>query len=161
SSQLFSSTQALYAAMKPDFVSVCTWPPLHAPMTIEAAQRGARGIICEKPMALDGGEIRQMREACEKAGARLAIAHQRRYEPHLQRARQILQGGEIGGDFVLEARVADGWDMFSWTVHWFDMANFLLDDMPASVLGGVDHTGQRRYQHAVENAAIAFVEYPR
>jgi len=49
---LFASTEALYAALTPDVVSVCTWPKLHAEQVIEAAMNGVRGILCEKPMAL-------------------------------------------------------------------------------------------------------------
>jgi predicted dehydrogenase len=157
--QLFASTEALYAACKPDYVSICTWPGLHAPQTIMAAEHGARGILCEKPLALNLGEINAMRAACAQHTTRLAVAHQRRLEGVFQLARQLLRTGAIGENLVLEARVADGWDMLSWTTHWFDMANFLLDATPTRVLAGVDHSGQRRYGHAVENSSVVFVEY--
>ena len=156
---LFPSTEALYAAAEPDFVSVCTWPALHAPMVIEAAARGARGIVCEKPMATSVGEIRSMLAACAASGTRLAIGHQRRYDPLFQMARQLIRDGAIGDGLVLEARVCDDWDLLSWTVHWFDMANFLFDATPSSILAGVDHTGQRRYGQAIEIRSIVFAEY--
>jgi predicted dehydrogenase len=157
--QLFSSAEALYAAVKPDFVSVCTWPALHHAMVLDAVKHGVKGIVCEKPMALDVGQMRQMRDTCAAAGTRLAIAHQRRHEPLFQLARKLVQSGVIGDSWVLEARVGDDWDILSWTVHWFDMANFLLDAKPLRVLAGGDVTGERRYQHAVENASIIFAEY--
>lgn len=157
---LFASTEAMYAAAQPDFVSVCTWAALHAPMVIEAAERGVRGIVCEKPMARDVGEIRRMRAACDAAGTRLAIAHQRRYDPLFHVARRLIRENAIGEARVLEARVGDDWDMLQWTVHWFDMANFLFDATPISVLAGLDHTGGRRYDHAIENRSVVFAEYP-
>jgi predicted dehydrogenase len=157
--RLFSSTDALYSALTPDYVSVCTWPKLHAPQTIEAAKRGAKGIVCEKPLALNGGEIREMLEACRKAGVKLAVGHQRRLEPVFQLAKTLLHAGVIGEKWVLEGRVPDGWDILSWTTHWFDMANFFFESAPLRVLAGMDHRGNRRYQHAVEDSSVVFAEY--
>jgi predicted dehydrogenase len=159
--QLFASTDALYAALTPDFVSVCTWPALHAPQVVEAANRGVRGIVCEKPMALDVAEIHAMVGACQQKNAKLAIAHQRRYQPMFQAARQLIRDGALGTMLALEARVGDDWDILSWTVHWFDMASFLFDDLPASVLAAMDHRGERRYGHAVEHGSMLFVEYAK
>ena len=156
---LFSSTDALYAALTPDYVSVCTWPKLHAEQVIEAAGKNVKGIACEKPMALDGAEMDSMIKACQKSGTRMVVAHQRRHLPAFERARQLIAERKLGDGLVLEARVKDGWDMFSWTTHWLDMASFLLDARPESVLAGIDFTGERRYQHAVENSSTVFVEF--
>lgn len=158
--RLFNSTDELYRTLTPDYVSVCTWPRLHAPQTIEAAERGVKGITCEKPLALNVGEIREMLEACNKAGAKLAVGHQRRLEPVFQLAKKLLHERAVGDKWVLEARVPDGWDILSWTTHWFDMANFFFDAVPTRVLAGMDHHGNRRYQHAVEENSVVFAEYP-
>jgi predicted dehydrogenase len=155
----FTSVEALYERQIPDVVSVCTWPGLHAPMVTQAAALGVKGIICEKPMALDAGEIRAMLAACEASGTRLAIAHQRRYEALFQLARKLLVEGAIGAPLQLEARVGGGWDILSWTVHWFDMAAFLLRSPAVRVLAGVDFRGERRYGQAIESASTIFVEY--
>lgn len=157
---LFASTDALYAAVTPDVVSICTWPKLHAPQVIEAATRGVRGILCEKPMALNGREIDTMLEACTKSGSLLAIAHQRCHNPNFQLAKRLLHEGAIGADWVLEARVGGGWDMLSWSVHWIDMASWLFGATPVSVLAAVSQSGQRIYQHAVEDGSVVFAEYP-
>lgn len=160
SERLFTSTDQLYATLTPDYVSICTWPKLHAPQTIEAALHRAKGIVCEKPLALNAGEISSMLEACRHAGTRLAVGHQRRLEPLFQQTKRLLQQGAIGEKWVLEARVAEGWDILSWTTHWFDMANFFFESVPLRVLAGMDHRGHRRYQHAVEDSSVVFAEYP-
>lgn len=157
---LFASTDALYSAFTPDMVSVCTWPKLHAPQVIEAAARGVRGIVCEKPMALNGREIDAMLEACATSGSLLAIAHQRCHNPSYKLAKKMLQAGAIGADWVLEARVGGGWDMLSWSVHWMDIASWLFEATPLSVLAGASHSGHRIYQHAVEDGSVVFAEYP-
>jgi predicted dehydrogenase len=157
---LFASIEALYEAVTPDMVSVCTWPKLHAPQVIDAANRGVRGILCEKPMALNGREIESMLEACSKSGSLLAIAHQRCHNPNFKLAKKLLHDGAIGIDWVFEGRVGDGWDMLSWSVHWIDMASWLFDATPVSVLAGASHRGRRVYQHAIEDGSVVFAEYP-
>lgn len=157
--QLFRNTGELYRAVQPDIVSIVTWPGLHLQQVLEAVQAGVKFIVCEKPLALDNSEIDQMLEACEKAGARLAVAHQRRYDPRFELVKEIVGQGALGEKPVLTGRVTDGWDILSWTSHWFDMANYIFDGPPESILAGIDHSGERRYGHAVENAAVVFAEY--
>lgn len=156
----FESTKAMYDAVVPDAVSVCTWPTVHAAQTIEAAERGVKAITCEKPLAVDGEEIAAMLGACRRKGARLAVAHQRCYQPAFERLRELVNAGEIGRRIVFHGRVGDDWDVLSWTTHWFDMANFVFDAAPEWVLAGVQHTGQRRYGHAVEDASNVLAQYP-
>ena len=93
--QLFSSTEALYDAHTPDFVSICTWPGLHADMVVEAAERGVKGIACEKPMALTTADIQRMEKSCKDKGVALCIAHQRRYNPFFERAKRCSQKGGL------------------------------------------------------------------
>lgn len=159
SQRCFASTEALYAALTPDVVSICTWPGLHAQQVIQAAQAGVKAIVCEKPLALDPDQMNQMIANCQRMNCHLVVAHQRRYDPAFEAARDILRQGKLGDRLILEARVGDHWDMLSWTVHWFDIASFLLDDQPVRILAGVDHRMGRRYQHAVENESVVFVTY--
>jgi len=157
---LFASTQALYAAAPPDVVGIATWPGLHRAQVLEAAARGVRAILCEKPMAMDGSEIDDMVEACARGNVLLGIAHQRMYEGPFVKAREIIRSGRLGSNLVAEARVADGWDILSWTVHWFDMVRFLFEAQPEWVLAGMEVTGARRYHHAVEDASVILAGYP-
>ena len=156
----FRSTDELYASVVPEVVSVCTWPRLHHPQVIEAARAGAKAVICEKPIALDGSEAEEMLEACRNAGTRLAIAHQRAYEGAFVKLKALLAEGAIGEGLCAELRIDDGWDMLSWSVHWLDLTNWLYDALPRTVLAGADHTGARRYQHAIEDASVVLAEYP-
>ncbi len=158
-SRLFASTEALYDTIVPDAVSICTWPPLHVPQAIDAARRGVKAIAVEKPLGVDGYQIHELIGVTRATGARVAVAHQRRYEPWFVKARELIQQAVIGDRLVIEARVGDDWDMLSWTVHWFDMANFLFDAQPQWILAGLDHQNQHRYGHAVEQASIVLAHY--
>lgn len=154
---VFTSADAMYEALTPDLLSVCTWPGLHRDQVVQAAQRRVKGVLCEKPLALSPQEISEMRAACNEAGTVLAVAHQRRYSPEFLLAKSNID--RLGTPVHLEARVADGWDILSWTVHWFDMAAFLFDSAPLRVLAGVVDSGEVRYGHAVEDASVVFAEF--
>ena len=52
---------------------------LHKEWTIKAAEAG-KHILCEKPIALDENEAKDMIEACEKAGVVLAEAYMYRHQ---------------------------------------------------------------------------------
>jgi predicted dehydrogenase len=157
SERCFASTDAMYAALLPDAVSICTWPGLHVPQAVDACRRGLSAVIVEKPVGVDVFQLRELDSARGKT--RVAVAHQRRYESHFVEAKRIVTSGAIGEKLVIEARIGDRWDMLSWTVHWFDMANFLFDAIPKSVLAGVSHTNQQRYGHAVEDESVVFADY--
>jgi predicted dehydrogenase len=156
---LFLSTAELYKATLPDVVSICTWPGLHAPMVIEAANAGVKAVLCEKPMALNMLEVNHMLAVCKEKGTQLAVTHQRRFNPYFMAVKDFLETDALGGPFVLEFRVSGGWDILSWTTHWFDQANFLLSRTPDWVMAGLDFSGERRYGHAVENSSVVLAQY--
>lgn len=158
-SQLFASTDELYASVIPDCVSICTWPSLHHPMVMEALEKGVKGIACEKPFALNVAQIRELEAAVKEADAKLVICHQRRLESSFIELKDLISSGQLGTNLHLFAHVGDGWDILSWTTHWFDMANFLFDGPPSSILAGMDLGDTRRYQHAVEDASIIWADY--
>lgn len=78
-----------------DAVSVCLPNYLHAPVSIAALNAG-KHVLCEKPMATSREEGRQMIEAAEKNNKKLMIAHNQRFVPSHQKARALIESGEIG-----------------------------------------------------------------
>ena len=66
SEQIFTDYQEMLKQEKLDVISICTWPHLHAPMVIDAANAKVRAIHCEKPVAPSWGEGKRMVEACEQ-----------------------------------------------------------------------------------------------
>lgn len=157
--QLFSSTEAMYAAGIPDCVSVCTWPELHHPLVVEAIEKGVRGIACEKPFTLDVREQRDLEKRVADAGVVLVIAHQRRQEAGFRKLKEVALGGKLGAPLQVDALVGEDWDILSWTTHWFDMANFLFDGAPEYVLAGMELAMKRCYRQAVEDASVVYASY--
>ncbi|MBU5332624.1 Gfo/Idh/MocA family protein [Anaerocolumna aminovalerica] len=78
-----------------DMVDICIPTSMHCEYAVKAAQAGLH-ILCEKPIALTVEEGKKMRDAAEKAGVKLMIAHVLRYFPEYETAKMITENGDIG-----------------------------------------------------------------
>lgn len=93
--KVYTSIDELINDPTVDAVSVCTPNNCHADCTIRALKAG-KHVLCEKPMALNLAEAKQMLEAERTSGKMLMLGHnQRLIKAHLK-AREILQEGMIG-----------------------------------------------------------------
>jgi predicted dehydrogenase len=79
-----------------DIVSVATYTPQHAEMTIGCAEKGVGAIFCEKPIAATLNEAARMVAACTASGSLLVINHQRRFNANLRRLRGFIAEGGVG-----------------------------------------------------------------
>ena len=94
--QRYGSYEEMLTEADLDIVSVVTLDSLHGPATIAAAEAGARGILCEKPMAFDLEEADRMIAACDRAGAKLVIDHSMRFEKNFIEVKAMIERGDIG-----------------------------------------------------------------
>jgi predicted dehydrogenase len=68
---------------------------LHRRWTERAAAAGLH-VLCEKPLACTGDDVRAMHSACGEAGVRLLEAYTTAFHPRHRAAVQIARGGELG-----------------------------------------------------------------
>jgi predicted dehydrogenase len=68
---------------------------LHRDWTVRAAQAG-KHVLCEKPLALNVEEAREMVATCEEAGVLLMEALMYRFHPAWVEVRHLVEGGSIG-----------------------------------------------------------------
>ncbi len=157
---LFTDHRKMLAEVKPELVSVVTHDALHCEMVVAAAQAGTKGIVCEKPMALNLTEADEMLAACQASGSRLTVSHQRYYMPQYTRARSLIADGAIGQVISAEASLKAGCLMTDGT-HTIHMLLALLGEPEVEhLLGQVDgHEGYEYYGHRCENAGIAFLAF--
>lgn len=120
-----------------DAVIICSSTDTHTQFIIEAAAAG-KHIFCEKPIDLSLKRIDEALAAVDKAGVKLQIGFNRRFDPNFRRVRDAVERGEIGQPHRLHiisrdpapppisyVRVSGG--MFvDMTIHDFDMARFLV-----------------------------------
>jgi predicted dehydrogenase len=78
-----------------DAVVIATPPHLHHPMTIAALENG-KHVLCEKPMARNLAETRDMVKLASNANVIAMINHEFRYMPIRMRVKELLDEGYIG-----------------------------------------------------------------
>ncbi len=117
-------------------VAICSSTDTHSRIIQEAATAG-KHIFCEKPIDLDLGRIRAALAAVEKAGVKLQIGFNRRFDPSFAKVRQLVASGAIGRPHVIRITSRDpgpppleyirvsGGIFLDMTIHDFDMVRFL------------------------------------
>lgn len=142
-----------------DFVSVCSWHPQHAEMTIAAAARRPRAILCEKPMATSLGEAEAMLMVCRRNGVKLAIGHQRRFLPSWTRARELVAEGAVGQVVRLFSSTHDG--LLNCMSHGLDAMRYVLGDpRPVWVMAQLErHTDRYERGFPCEDRMMGVVEF--
>ncbi len=146
----YSSEADLLAQPDIAAVIVCTPPETHAGI-IEAAAAAGKHVFCEKPLERTLDRADAALAAVQKAGVKLFIGLNRRYDPHFLRLRDAVQAGEAGRLLSVHiisqdpvGALADspnpaGDLFFSTTVHDLDFAGFVMGSAVESVYaaGGV------------------------
>ena len=157
---MYADYRALLAEETPDIVSVCTWPPLHAGLTIAAAEAGVKLVHCEKPMAVSLRECKELLAACDANGAKLVVGHQHRWDGNANVAVELLDEGAIGELQWIYAYCGSR-DLLANGTHVVDLVRYLVDDSPARmVIGQIDRpTPKVDFGHEVEHGAVAHVYF--
>jgi len=91
----FVDYKELLAIVDLDAISICLPNYLHATVSIEALDAGCH-VLCEKPMAISKEEAENMIKAAEKNDKKLMIAHNQRFVSSHQKAKQLIDNGELG-----------------------------------------------------------------
>jgi predicted dehydrogenase len=129
----YADYRAMLAKERPDIVSVAArWLDQHRDMVVACAEAGA-GIFLEKPMCRTLAEADEMVAACERCHVKLAIAHQTRYSPRIERIRELIAAGRLGEILELRARGKEdsrggGEDLMVLGTHLLDLMRFFAGD---------------------------------
>jgi xylose dehydrogenase (NAD/NADP) len=98
----YNSYDELLADPEIDAVYIPLPNHLHLPWTLKALQAG-KHVLCEKPLALNAVEARQMAEAATQAGRLLMEAIMYRFHPRSQAIKALVSSGTLGEPRLLHA----------------------------------------------------------
>ncbi|MGG1945342.1 Gfo/Idh/MocA family oxidoreductase [Trinickia sp. NRRL B-1857] len=149
----YTSAQEMLATEKLDVVSVCTPNKFHRELTLAAFEAGCH-VLCEKPMAMNAEEAREMLRAADRAGKRLMINFSYRFSAQSRALKAQVDAG-LFGDFYFGRTVwhrrrglpgfggwfgtkalAGGGPLIDLGVHRLDLALWLMGyPKPVWVLG--------------------------
>ena len=99
----YGSYEELVADPELDAIYVATPASLHRRWTLAALAAG-KHVLCEKPLAANADEAREMVDAATASGRLLMEAFHWRYHPLVAQVRDVLDRGLIGRIRHLEAR---------------------------------------------------------
>lgn len=105
-----------------DVAILCTPSGLHPKQAIQVAESG-RHVVTEKPMATRWQDGMDMVKACDKAGVRLFVVKQNRFNATLQLVKKAIDEGRFGRIYlanlnVFWTRPQDYYDQGGWRGTW-------------------------------------------
>ena len=131
-----------------DIIDINAPSDMHKEIAVEAARAG-KHVFCEKPLALNLADAREMLRAAEEAGVKHMICFNYRFVPAVQLAKKLVQEGRLGRIYHFRAWFLQDWIVdpdfpLVWRLdkkvagsgahgdlgaHLIDLAHFLIGDM--------------------------------
>ena len=118
-------------------VIICSSTDTHARYIVEASKAG-KHIFCEKPVDLSIEVIKGALDAASKAGVKLMVGFNRRFDPNFLKIKELVAAGKIGDPHILKITSRDpapppaeysavsGGMFMDMTIHDFDMARYIV-----------------------------------
>jgi predicted dehydrogenase len=101
--QGFDNFESMLDNAELDFVDICTRPYSHVPLTKMTVERGLP-VLCQKPFCESIEEAKELVEFCDKAGVRLMVNENWRWQAWHRKARELLDSGALGKPFLVTIR---------------------------------------------------------
>lgn len=120
-----------------DAIIICSPTDTHFEIIQKAAAAG-KHIFCEKPLDMTVEAIQQIQEIVTKAGVKLQVGFNRRFDVHFAKVREMVEQGQVGDTHILKITSRDpgpppisyiersGGLFLDMTIHDFDMARFIV-----------------------------------
>lgn len=130
-----------------DLMSICTPNGLHASHSIKALEAGSH-VLCEKPLCIHVEDGKKMIEAAGKAGKKLFVVKQNRYNPPVVFLKKLIDSGKLGQIYSFQlncfwnrpgayyadwrgSKELDGGTLFTQFSHFIDLLHWFLGDVTA------------------------------
>ncbi len=134
--KIYADYKEMLADAAIDAVLICSSTDTHADFAIDAARAG-KHIFCEKPVDLTPEKVKAVILEVEKAGVKLQVGFNRRFDHNFSQVKKMVDEGKIGDVHIVKITSRDpapppaeysavsGGMFLDMTIHDFDMARFL------------------------------------
>jgi predicted dehydrogenase len=106
--EMIQKEATLPADVRMDFVSIVTPNHVHFPPAKMALENGFH-VVCDKPLAFDLQEAKELAELVEKTGLVFALTHNYTGYPMVKQARDMIKSGAIGKVRKVVVAYPQGW----------------------------------------------------
>ncbi len=180
---LYSTANEMFEKEKLDVVSVVTPNKFHKPLTIQALEAGCH-VLCDKPMAMNADEARDMLATAEKAKKRLMINFSFRFREQSYAMKKEIESGVLGdiyygrtiwlrrrgmpgfGGWFGRKALSGGGPLIDLGVHRLDLALWLMGyPKPAWVMASTynpiasEIARREKKEFDVEDFAVALIKF--
>ena len=100
-----------------DAVHVCTPNSLHHAMS-KATLEAGKHVLCEKPLAMNAAEARELNELAVKKNLAHCVNHNLRCYPMMQQIRCMIAAGELGDVLVVNGTYFQDWLLYDTDWNW-------------------------------------------
>jgi predicted dehydrogenase len=148
-----------------DAVYVITPNALHHDQVIRVAKAG-KHVICEKPMALNEKEGREMVEACRSANVKLLVGYRMHFEPKTLQVINMRKNGEFGkilffqglcgfaigdpGQWRLNKKLAGGGSLMDIGIYAINGSRYMTGEEPIWVTAQETKTDPVKFKEGVD-----------
>ena len=143
----YSIAELLKAETDLTLAAICTPNGLHASHSIKVLEAGLH-VLCEKPLCIAVEDGKNMIAAAEKAGKKLFVVKQNRYNPPVVFLKELIRDGKLGKIYSFQlscfwnrpeayytdwkgSKDLDGGTLFTQFSHFIDLLYWLLGDVTA------------------------------
>lgn len=158
-----------------DAIYVITPNALHKDHVIMAAKAG-KHVICEKPMALNAVEAKEMIDACQKAKVQLLIGYRMHYEAKTLEIVRMRRAGDFGkilffqglsgfrigdpGQWRLNKGLAGGGAMMDIGIYSVNGARYMVGEDPVWVTAQETKTDPVKFKEGVDETIQFQMGFP-
>lgn len=160
----YSSYKEMIKKENLDIISVCAPTEYH----FEIARfviKSKVNLLLEKPISLKYSEAKKLLFEAEKYKIKFLVGHIERFNPAVQKIKQMIESGEIGDVIAIIVRRVGGFPSqitssniaVDLSIHDIDIVNYLLNDLPKEV-----HVNKmRNHISKREDSAEFFLKYKK
>lgn len=116
-----------------DFVDICTHVETHLPFTKLAAEHGL-DVVCQKPMAGNLKDAREMLDICTHNGVKLFINENFRWQAPIRALKAIIDSGKIGKPFKARISFCTNFPVFENQPFLKEASHFIIADVGSHTL---------------------------
>lgn len=138
--KFYPDYRKMFAEEKIDAVSIAVPTIYHKKVALDCIESG-KHILIEKPISNNLEDAKEIVEAAKRKNVKMAVGHIERFNPAVQKLKEMIKNKELGKITTIVARrvgvcppqIRDASVVIDTAVHDIDVFRFLLEEEPTKI----------------------------